>query len=355
MADEVYLRLLGGFAVAVGDRPVATGAWRLRKARSPLKPLCPAPGHRMHREKLYGLLRPDLDGTAASNNLHQVLHAARRALASAGTPGDVVTLRDDLVLLGHDGGVRIDVDELDVAVRRAARDDTEPAHRAALDLAEAGPLPEDPYEPWAGEAATAPEARPATLGLGLAEALRRADRPAGAVDVLRMPIAEDPLHEPGHRALIRALADTGRRRPPTSVCGTTSAVTPAPTPTRRRAASTACCRPTRACFESSAVRPEGGRRGVWCGASQGGGSSAYWVYADDPDNAARRRAWGHLPAARLGERRGAGGTFETRPGSSRGGGSRTRHGTIRRHRRPASSAVTARPPGWRACSGAAGC
>ncbi|WP_073949190.1 BBE domain-containing protein [Streptomyces kebangsaanensis] len=135
MADEVYIRLLGGFAVAVGDRPVATGAWRLRKARSPLRPLCPAPGHRMHRmhrEKLYGLLRPDLDRTAASNNLHQALHAARRALASAGTPGDVVTLRDDLVLLGHDGGVRIDVGELDDAVRRAAREDIARHGRGAM-------------------------------------------------------------------------------------------------------------------------------------------------------------------------------------------------------------------------------
>ena len=59
----------------------------------------------------------------------------------------------------------------------------------------------------------------------------------------------------------------------------------------------------RACFESSVVRPEGGARGVWWAASQGGGSSAYWAYADDPDNAARCRA----------RRRGPDGTFETRP------------------------------------------
>ncbi|MGW5327713.1 hypothetical protein [Streptomyces sp. NPDC004014] len=65
MADEVRIRLLGGFAVTVEDRPVATGAWRLRKDRTLLKPLSLAPGRRLHRERLYDLLWPDLDGTAA--------------------------------------------------------------------------------------------------------------------------------------------------------------------------------------------------------------------------------------------------------------------------------------------------
>ncbi|MET8248109.1 BTAD domain-containing putative transcriptional regulator [Streptomyces sp. NPDC005202] len=212
MADEVRIRLLGGFGVAVGDRPVAAGAWRLRKARSLLKLLCLTPGHRMHRERLYDLLWPDLDRTAASNNLHQVLHAARRALASTGAPGDVVVLRDDLVLLGPDGEVRIDVDELDEAVRRASHDGAPANYRAALTLAEPGLLPEDTYEPWAREAAAALELRRTTLRLGLAEALERDHRTAEAIDVLRDLIAQEPLHEPGHRALMRALADAGRRR-----------------------------------------------------------------------------------------------------------------------------------------------
>ncbi|WNM32480.1 BTAD domain-containing putative transcriptional regulator [Streptomyces sp. Li-HN-5-11] len=212
MADQVHIRLLGGFAVAVGDRPVAAGAWRLRKARSLLKLLCLAPGHRMHRERLYDLLWPDLDRTAASNNLHQVLHAARRALTSTGTPGDVVPLRDDVVLLGPDGGVRLDVDELDEAVHRTSRDGTVANYRAALALAEPGLPPEDTYEPWALEAAAALESRRTTLRLGLAEALRREHRTAEAIEVLGGLTAQDPLHEPGHRALMRALADAGRRR-----------------------------------------------------------------------------------------------------------------------------------------------
>ncbi|MEU6549025.1 BTAD domain-containing putative transcriptional regulator [Streptomyces sp. NPDC046915] len=212
MADEVRIRLLGGFAVAVADRPVAAGAWRLRKARSLLKLLSLSPGHRMHRERLYDLLWPDLDRTAASNNLHQVLHAVRRALAATGSPGDVVVLRDDMVLLGPDGGVRTDLDELDEAVRRASDGGGAADYGAALALADAGLLPEDRYEPWADEAATALETRRTTLRLGLAEALGHDHRAAEAIDVLRALIAQNPLDEPAHRALMRALADAGRRR-----------------------------------------------------------------------------------------------------------------------------------------------
>ncbi|MFF4399707.1 BTAD domain-containing putative transcriptional regulator [Streptomyces sp. NPDC001480] len=212
MADEVRIRLLGGFAVTVAGRPVAAGAWRLRKARSLLKLLCLSPGHRMHRERLYDLLWPDLDRAAASNNLHQVLHAVRRALTATGAPGDVVVLRDDLVLLGPDGGVRIDLDDLDEAVRRASDGGGAADYRAALALADAGLLPEDRYEPWAGEAAAALETRRTTLRLRLAEALEHDHHTAEAVDVLRALIAQDPLDEPAHRALMRALADAGRRR-----------------------------------------------------------------------------------------------------------------------------------------------
>ncbi|MDF3301463.1 BTAD domain-containing putative transcriptional regulator [Streptomyces tropicalis] len=210
MADEVRIRLLGGFRVAVGDRPVAAGAWRLRKARTLLKVLCLAPAHRMHRERLYDLLWPDLDPAAASNNLHQVLHAVRRALASAGAPGEVAALRGDLVVLAPDGGVRVDLDDLEEAVRRAAHDGTAAAHRAALALAGPGLLPEDVYEPWAEEAAAAVDARRTALRQGLAAALRHEHRTDDAIGVLRELTTEDPLHEPGRRELMQALADAGR-------------------------------------------------------------------------------------------------------------------------------------------------
>ncbi|GGV20618.1 hypothetical protein GCM10010260_70770 [Streptomyces filipinensis] len=212
MADEVRIRLLGGFAVAVADRPVAAGAWRLRKARSVVKLLCLSPGHRLHRERLYDLLWPGLDRPAAANNLHQALHSVRRALASAGASGDVVVLRDDMVLLGPDGGVDIDLDAFDEAARRALADGATADYRAALALAAVGLLPEDRYEPWVSEAAEALRTRCTALRLGLAEALEHEHQEADAIEVLRALIADDPLHEPGHRALMRILAGAGRRR-----------------------------------------------------------------------------------------------------------------------------------------------
>ncbi|MFF3456845.1 tetratricopeptide repeat protein [Streptomyces sp. NPDC002730] len=212
MADEVRIGLLGGLDVAVGDRRVAAGAWRLRKARSVLKLLALAPGHRLHRDRLYDLLWPDLDPEAASNNLHQVLHAVRRALATAGTPGDVVVLRDDMVVLGPDGGVRVDLDELEEATRRASAGGRPADYRAALALAEHELLPEDTFEPWTQEVRSAIGVRRTGLRLALAETLEREGRAAEAVEVLRSLIADDELNEPGHRALMRVLAAAGRRR-----------------------------------------------------------------------------------------------------------------------------------------------
>ena len=212
MADEVRIRLLGGLHVAVGDRHVAAGAWRLRKARSVLKLLALAPGHRLHRDRLYDLLWPDLDPVSASNNLHQALHALRRALATAGTPGDVVVLRDDVVVLGPDGGVRVDLDELEEATRRASAGGRPADYRAALALAEGELLPEDTFEPWTQEMRNAIGERRTGLRLGLAEALEQEGRIGEAAEVLQSLIAGDELNEPGHRALMRVLAAAGRRR-----------------------------------------------------------------------------------------------------------------------------------------------
>jgi DNA-binding SARP family transcriptional activator len=104
VADDagVRIRLLGGFDVTVAGRPVAAAAWRLRKAKTLVKLLALAGGHRMHREALVAVLWPDRDGEAAANNLHQALYVARRALG--GASGGLFTLRDGVVLLS-DGAV----------------------------------------------------------------------------------------------------------------------------------------------------------------------------------------------------------------------------------------------------------
>ena len=85
-APGVRIHLLGGFAVEVGDDRAAGAAWRLRKAKTLVKLLALAPGHRLHREQVMAVLWPDRAPAAAANNLHQVLHVARRQLGRRGRP-----------------------------------------------------------------------------------------------------------------------------------------------------------------------------------------------------------------------------------------------------------------------------
>ncbi len=77
--ETVRIRLLGGFRVSVGDSPVPENAWRSKKAANFVKLLALAPGHRIHREQVMDVLWPNLGSRAASNNLRQALHSARRA------------------------------------------------------------------------------------------------------------------------------------------------------------------------------------------------------------------------------------------------------------------------------------
>jgi DNA-binding SARP family transcriptional activator len=70
------------------------GSWRLRKARTLVKLLALAPAHRLHREQLIAALWPDREPEAAANNLHQVLHVARRQLGAG-----ALELHDDAIAL----------------------------------------------------------------------------------------------------------------------------------------------------------------------------------------------------------------------------------------------------------------
>jgi DNA-binding SARP family transcriptional activator len=148
VADDagVRIRLLGGFEVTVADRPVAADAWRLRKAKTLVKLLALARGHRLHREALMAVLWPDRDGASATNNLHQALYIARRALA--GTSG-ALCLRDDVVLLSEGAMPWLDTDAFEAACRRAHQTRDPQDFRAAAELYRGDLLPEDRNGPRA--------------------------------------------------------------------------------------------------------------------------------------------------------------------------------------------------------------
>ncbi len=197
--SEPRVRLLGGFSVVVGGDPVDERAWRLRKAKALVKLLALAPDRRMHRERIADLLWPDRDADAAANNLHQALHAARRAIGA-----DALRLSDGLVVL--DAEVDVDAFERAAAHARAAQEVD--AYEAALDLF-GELLPEDRYEPWADARRAALLELHTELCVELAEL--HGEEPE-ALAALQRALVADPLAEGAHRALMRAYAGSGRRQ-----------------------------------------------------------------------------------------------------------------------------------------------
>jgi predicted ATPase/DNA-binding SARP family transcriptional activator len=192
--------LLGGFSVATKDGVVEERAWRLRKAKALVKLLALAPERRLHRERLADLLWPDRDADAAANNLHQALHAARRAIGA-----DALRLIDGVVALEAE----VDVDAFEAAAARARDTREAAAYELALDLHAGELLPEDRYEPWADGRRAALLELYGALCIELAEL---AGDDAQAVAVLQRALVVDPLAEPAHRALMRVYAATGRRQ-----------------------------------------------------------------------------------------------------------------------------------------------
>jgi predicted ATPase/DNA-binding SARP family transcriptional activator len=207
------IRLLRGFAVWVGDCEVPDSSWTLRKARSIVKLLALARGHAVHRELVCEALWPGRASAAAQNNLHQVLYVARRALEAAGADGrEALGLRDELVALCPEGSVWVDVERFEAAAEAARAAGELAAYREAVELYAGELLPEDRYESWVEpRRASLAELRLALL-VELAELESRAGDHAGAVVSLRRAVSADPLHEPANRALMRALADGGRRQ-----------------------------------------------------------------------------------------------------------------------------------------------
>ena len=210
-SGTLHVALLGGFSVRVGSRAVP-GSWRLRKSKTLVKLLALADGHRAHRDVLAGVLWPGLDPAAAANNLHQALHAARRALASDRSPSaGALCLRDDIVILWPDGDLIVDADVFTAAAQRALRSGSVEDYGAALALYAGELLPEDRYADWAAPHRERLAALREALTAGQARSLLERRRPEEAVALLEPLVADCPNDEPLHRVLMEALDQAGRR------------------------------------------------------------------------------------------------------------------------------------------------
>lgn len=185
---SVELRLLGGFSLRVGDLTVGEEGWRLGKAKSLIKLLALAPGHRLHPEQAAEALWPGLDPAAARNNLYQAVYWARRRLG----PHEPFGFSAAGLELFPGLPVQTDVEAFEAAAARARRSRDPEAYRAAIGLYGGELLPADLYEEWAAYRRQALAALFRALRLELAGLLAGEGRPAEAAEVLSRLLSEDP-------------------------------------------------------------------------------------------------------------------------------------------------------------------
>src|SRR5829696_3640685 len=206
----VRLRLLGDFSVWIGSRAVGEGAWHLRKAKSLVKLLALAPGHRLHREQVMDLLWPDLGKRAASNNLRQALHSARQVLKPDSPDGSrYLSSQDESLVLCPEGSLWVDVEAFEQAAS-TARSSREPAaYEAALDLYAGEFLPTDRYEEWAEQHRRRLREMNLSLLVGLARLHEEREDYEFAAETLRKLISEEPIREEAHVGLMRVYALSG--------------------------------------------------------------------------------------------------------------------------------------------------
>ena len=207
----VRIRLLGGFSVWVGSRAVPEGAWHLRKAKSLVKLLALAPGHRVHREQVMEFLWPELGRRAASNNLRRTLHVARRALEPDPSASRYLISHGEHLTLCPDGPLWVDVEAFEEVAATVRRSGDPAAYRAALDLYAGDLLPEDPYEDWAEDRRRQLRRNYLDMLVEMAELCEERGDLGAAIDALREAVSEEPEHEEAHAELMRLYAKSDQR------------------------------------------------------------------------------------------------------------------------------------------------
>jgi DNA-binding SARP family transcriptional activator len=208
----VRIALLSGFSVSVGDRKVDRSAWRLRKSASLIKLLALAPGHRLHRERAMDLLWPELGLGAASNNLRQTVHAARRALTSDPAESSrYLASEDESLMLCPGDELWVDVEAFEEATATARRARDAGAYRTAIELYSGELLPADRYQEWAEGRRQELRHTWLSLHLELARVYEGSGEYERDTDLLQRALLEEPTNEQMHIGLMRLYAFSERR------------------------------------------------------------------------------------------------------------------------------------------------
>src|SRR5215204_705186 len=194
--EAVRVWMLGGFRVSVGSTTIPQDAWRLRKAANLVKLLALSPFHRLHREQVMDALWPGLGIQAASNNLRQTLHAARRTLEpDRGANARYLSVQEKQLTLCPRGRLWVDVEVFEEAAATARRVRDPAAYRLAIEMYAGELLPGDRYEEWAEGRREELRRLYLELLVELAGLCEERDEHEAAVGALRRVATEDPTQE----------------------------------------------------------------------------------------------------------------------------------------------------------------
>src|SRR4051812_48569401 len=202
------VQVLGGFAVAVGDRPIRASAWPSRKAQQLVKLLALAPDHRLTRDQVFDALWPDQDPDALTATFRQTCYLARRTL---GLP-DSLAVRDGFVLLAPPAVCLVDSVAFEAAAVTARRTEATADYATALALYAGDVLPEDRYADWALIVAERLRVLAAALRHELAALHEVAGDDRAAEELWQRVLAEEPADEVAHVGLMRLYARQGQRQ-----------------------------------------------------------------------------------------------------------------------------------------------
>ncbi|GIW07990.1 MAG: hypothetical protein KatS3mg060_2795 [Dehalococcoidia bacterium] len=208
----LQLTLLGRFRAAVDGVVIDSGAWRRRKASALVKLLALQPGGRLHRDQVLDQLWPEAEPEAALNNLHQALHAARRALEPDRPGSRFLRWSGDVLELSPDEPIISDVAEFQAcaAAARAHGDVEELA--AAVARYSGDLLLEDLYEDWSVPSREMLRATYVELLRRYAERLLSSGDAPAAVEAAKQLVTAEPLDDSAQLFLVELLMSLGRRR-----------------------------------------------------------------------------------------------------------------------------------------------
>jgi predicted ATPase/DNA-binding SARP family transcriptional activator/DNA-binding CsgD family transcriptional regulator len=209
--QTLQIQMLGDFRVSCGDREIAGNAWRLRTAQHLIKLLALAPGFCLHRDEIIDYLWPELDPSAAGNNLRYAVHIARRVLGTIVTD-DVIQRHGELLRLCSWGGIETDVAQFEAAAAIARESSDLENFRGALALYTGDLLPADRYEDWTVRRREALRDTHLALLFELAGIHASRKDVSEAIAFLQKLTSLDPANEDAHRALMRSYVHCGRRQ-----------------------------------------------------------------------------------------------------------------------------------------------